>query len=641
MSCRTHPHSTLLLAMILSVVGVAPATADEKLGPPSEYSAGASDGPGYPVSGLRLQYGSEHARHPAIEEFQDIRVHLSQVADGYVAPRENLPETEIVLRAAPYTTYYASAIRAINEQVVARFNKKGLIGVLVQPLETEIEPGTGRDLRPPGQVSLTLVVRTGRVQEVRTFAAGERFDSEERVNTDQHGAIVERSPAKPGGEQELMIREDLRDYTARLNRHPGRRVDIEVSPALEPGGVYLDYMVAEYKPWYAYAQFSNLGTDGTTEHRQRFGFVHTQLTNNDDILRLDYVTGNFEDLHGVILDYEAPLFGMDFDGRLRFRAFGNWSKYESSILGFGRASFDDFEGQTWTAGLQLIGNVYQRGNLFIDLVGGFRWMSVDVDNQLTGIKGNEDFFIPRIGVIAERRTDTSYFRLNVGYEANIASFAGTTSREIVRLGRLNVERNFDVVRADMQWSFYLEPLLFGKNFEDPSNWATSTLAHELFFSARGQWSLGDRLIPNEVMTVGGLYSVRGYPEAAVFGDRVLMATAEYRLHIPRLLRPRQTEPSQIPILGDFRSRPQYVFGRPDWDLIFRVFVDAARTAKVGKIPGEFGDTLWGAGAGLELLIKRNISLRFDAAQALVPVRGSNQFVNDNSREYRWLITLLY
>jgi hemolysin activation/secretion protein len=563
------------------------------------------------------------------------------VADGYVAPREGLPEAKFILRVAPYTNYYASAIRSINEQVVARFNKKGLIGVLVQPVETEIEPGSGRDLRAPGQVSLNLVVRTGRVQEVRTFAAGGRFEGDERLNAPQHDTISGRSPAQPGGEQELMIREDLEDYTARLNRHPGRRVDVEVSPALEPGGVYLDYMVAEYKPWYAYAQFSNLGTDGTSDYRQRFGFVHTQLTNHDDVLRLDYVTSNFNDIHAVVFDYEAPLFGLDWDGRLRWRAFGNWSQYESSILGFGSESFDDFEGKSWTAGFQFIANVYQRKEFFIDLVGGFRWLNVSADNRLTGIKGKDDFFVPKIGVIMERRTDTSYFRINWSYERNIPSVAGTTEREIVRLGRLNVEDDFDIVRGDMQASFYLEPLLFGDRFEDPSSWITSTLAHEIYLSFRGQVALGERLIPNEVMTVGGLYSVRGYPEAAVFGDRVAMATVEYRLHIPRLLKPRQTEAAQIPVLGEFRGRPQYVYGRPDWDLIFRAFMDGGRTQKIGKIPGEFGDTLWSAGFGLELLIKRNLSLRFDAAQALVPVRGSDNFVNDNTREYRWLITILY
>lgn len=635
-----YPFFILLLGAALLWTG-SPATADPTA-PPSQFKADARlDGARYPVSGFKLVYSSSHPKHPDLEKMLDADVELGQVADGYVAVRDDLPETSIPLRVAHYTFYYASAIRSINEQLVKRFNDRGLIGVLVQPLETEIEPGSGRDLRGPGQTSLTLVVRTGRVEEVRTFAAGDRFEGDERLNAPQHEEIVGDSPAQPDGERELMIREDLERYTARLNRHPGRRVDVEVSPALEPGGVYLDYMVAEYRPWYAYAQFSNLGTDGTTDQRQRFGFTHTQLTNHDDILRLDYITGNFDDVHAVVLDYEAPVFGFDFDGRLRWRVFGNWSKYESSILGFGDISVNQFDGESWTAGFQLIANVFQHEEFFIDVFSGFRWMSVDADNQLVGLEGDEDFFIPKIGFLMERRTDTSYFRWNVSYERNFTDVAGTSRRETRKLGRLGVDKSFDVVRADAQLSFYLEPLLFGDDFEDPSSWRRSTLAHEMSFSFRGQQSLGDRLIPNEVMTAGGLYSVRGYPEAAAFGDHVYIGTIEYRLHIPRLLKPQSTPTGTVPILGDFRSRPQYVFGRPDWDLIFRVFTDGARTVKESSQPGEFDDTLWGAGLGLELLLKRNISMRFDAAQALSSVRGSRGRINDNSREYRWLITILY
>jgi hypothetical protein len=120
-----------------------------------------------------------------------------------------------------------------------------------------------------------------------------------------------------------------------------------------------------------------------------------------------------------------------------------------------------------------------------------------------------------------------------------------------------------------------------------------------------------------------------------------MGTVEYRLHIPRLLRPKAGPATQVPLLGEFRGRPQYVFGRPDWDLILRVFTDAGRALKAGRIPGEFNETLWGAGAGLELLLKRNLSLRFDYGQALRFIHGSDNEVDENDREYRWLITILY
>lgn len=630
-----------LAASFVAAGRPAPAHAADATPPVQHQAIPRLDGNAYPVAGFRLEYAKEHPRHPDLEPLLDLEITLGQVEDGYVEPRDGLPSARVTLRAARYTKYYASAIRTIDQQIVEQFNKKGLIGVLVQPLETEIEPGSGKDLREPGRVNLHLVVHTGRVEEVRTFAAGDRFEADKRLNTPQLSGIAERSPAQPQGGQDLMVREDLEAYTARLNRHPGRRVDIEVSPALEAGSVYLDYMVAEYKPWYAYAQGSNTGTDGTTDTRERVGFVHTQLTNHDDILRLDYVTGDFDQIHATVFDYEAPVFGMDFDGRLRWRAFGNWSKYESTILGFGEISGDRFKGKSWNAGLHVIANIFQHDELFVDLIAGARWMYVKANNQLLGQEGKDDFFVPRAGLLLERRTDTSYVRLNVSYERSVANVAGTSTRQVNFMGRVNADRNYDVVRADGEVSFYLEPLLFGRHFDDPSTWYTSTLAHEMSITFRGQQSLGNRLIPNEVMTAGGLYSVRGYPEAATFGDNVYLASAEYRLHIPRLLRPRSTEARNLPVLGEFRGRPQYVYGRPDWDLILRLFGDFGRTKNIDREPGEFNSTLWSAGAGLELLLKRNLSLRFDAAQALSPVRGSTNKIRDNTREYRWVVTLLY
>ena len=51
----------------------------------------------------------------------------------------------------------------------------------------------------------------------------------------------------------------------RLNRQPGRRVDVAISGAGDLGLVDLDYPVVAQsrKPWYIYAQASNTGTKET------------------------------------------------------------------------------------------------------------------------------------------------------------------------------------------------------------------------------------------------------------------------------------------------------------------------------------------------------------------------------------------
>ena len=55
--------------------------------------------------------------------------------------------------------------------------------------------------------------------------------------------------------------------------------------------------------------------------------------------------------------------------------------------------------------------------------------------------------------------------------------------------------HFLLTSFDASLAFYLEPLLDRAAWEDPSTPASSTLAHEMAFLARGQWALGHRLVP--------------------------------------------------------------------------------------------------------------------------------------------------
>jgi hemolysin activation/secretion protein len=68
--------------------------------------------------------------------------------------------------------------------------------------------------------------------------------------------------------------------------------------------------------------------------------------------------------------------------------------------------------------------------------------------------------------------------------------------------------------------------------------------------------------------------------------------------------------------GPFRAAPQYVYGRPDWDLILKAFVDAGYVFQNGNLPFEVNNTLIGAGIGMEFLYKSNLKVRMDWGFAL-------------------------
>lgn len=590
--------------------------------------AGATDGPQYMVSQFILGYGKEHPEHPGIEPVADIPIVLGKTDKGYVAPRPGVEQ--VTLRLDQYKpgkaeAFYASAIRRIDEAIVEAYNRQGLVGVFVAPSEADIDSRAGTDKRPADQTALHLVVWTATVSQIRTLASGERIAAEKRIDNPAHAKIAKGSPVQKG---ELLNKGLLDDYIFLLNRSPGRRVDVAVSSGGKAGEVALDYLVSENKPWLVYVQTSNTGTKATNEWRTRFGFISNQFTGNDDVLSVDYTTAALfgPEAKSASISYEAPLFKMD---RLRWRAYGSWAEYEANVQT--PQAGENFTGSEWRGGAELIWNFYQRRELFVDLIGGAYWWHVLVNNQTTQQKGDGDFFVPYVGLRAERITDLSTMIGQVTMESNCEGIGGTSAKDMEPLGRMPVDSEWLLMKWDIIHSFFLEPLVNPTAWRDVKTPQTSTLAHELYFHFRGQYAMsGYRLMPQNEITAGGFFTVRGYPESSVAGDTGLIGTAEYKVHIPRLLNI-QPDPGKtpLPLVGTpFRWAPQTVYGRPDWDLIARTFFDVGRTMNTWhrSYLGEEDYTLMSAGVGLELQFSRYVNLRLDWGFPLRDLETSTESV---------------
>jgi len=568
------------------------------------------DGP-FEVTTVRIEGLSQLGM--ADSALLDSTLDLTPVPGGMISARagleiESIPLGEMGSGAEP-AKLYGSALRQAGATIVRAYNSNGLRGVRVAG-------------RIDGK-TLVLTVTEGVVGEVRTLG----FEDAETVEiaTRLGERLRARSPVQPG---QLVNIEAIDEFVYRLNRHPGRRVDVALAPGEQTDRLVLDYLVAQNEPLFVFAQLSNTGTSSTSDWRERFGLVHYNLTGNDDIFTADYTTSEFQDYHAVTVSYDRP-FDVDApDGDLRWRAFGQFVRYNSSDVGFaGR----DFTGNTFSAGAELVWNTWQDRSKFIDLVGGMRYMYTDVDDDFFVTSSSSPFLLPYVGVRYEERTDQVNSNAALTIETSIGSVVDDT--DLDGLGRSQVDDDFTIARFEASHSFFLEPLL-NKNFGADG----STLAHELFFSIRGQTTFDSRVPPNFVSVAGGFYSVRGYPESFVIGDHGFVATAEYRYHIPRGL-----APGPVGALGDqpFRWRPHQTLGRPDWDLIFRAFIDAGRTVNEKRLPFERNETLVGAGIGGELAIRRNISFRVDLGFVL------NEARNDVSREevddsrVHMQLTLLY
>ncbi|MEN0020215.1 MAG: ShlB/FhaC/HecB family hemolysin secretion/activation protein, partial [Planctomycetota bacterium] len=498
-----------------------------------------ADGPLYPVTELTVRYFREHPGLPAIDELLDSEVALTLLPSGFVSPRGGEPTIKVRIGdvgSVGEPALYLSALNQITGELVRKLNELDIIGVYAAPDLDQIDLNAGEDLRDPRDTSLEIIIYTGAVTDVRTIASGNRIPREERLNNPKHARILRLSPIGAYDElagddeaerRDLIRRDKLDEFVLRLNRHPGRRVDVALAPGERATEAVLDYLVAENRPWTIYAQASNTGTESTSDWRERFGFQHTQLTNNDDILSIDYITANFDAAHAVIGSYEFPIGDSE---KLRGRVSGNYSDFTASDVGI---TADVFEGEGYGLGGQLIYNIYQQRDFFIDFVGGIRWEEIEVFNSAVGVGSRENLFLGEIGLQAEQQSELSQLDLGISLEFNVPGIAGTGDEGLEGLGRLQPDERFQVLRYSGGLTLYLDPIFGGAAWKDATTPKTSTLAHELELSFRGQWSLGNRLIPNAQQVVGGLFSVRGYPESVVSGDSAVVATLEYRWHIPQ------------------------------------------------------------------------------------------------------------
>lgn len=643
-----------LVPLVALVLAAAPARASFDPSDPPAGEHTKTDGSRYWVGRVVVGYANEHPLHPPIELIRDADYALGRASDGYVGARRGGSNVWFQLGelgTADAVPVYATGLQDLCEQVVAELGERGLIGVYVGPPPNEIDPDTGADLRPEGVTDLHLVVHTGRVQGVRTFAAPATVGAAPipQEISNHHEEIAARSPLQPVGAGDPLDKRKLDDYLAGLNRLPGRMVDAVVTPTLTPGVVNLDYMVAEDKPWSLASDFSNTGTETTGDNRQHFGYANFQLTGHDDVLLLDYVTSDFSSqMNAVSASYEtrAP-----YVNRLRARLGGGWSTYASDEFGFDtvvQTSSDpndttvvhdeaNFTGTQWELNGGVVASLVQQPGFFIDGDLGARYMHIEVVN-LDAFEDTMPFFVPELGISLERAGDITRTRARLAFQQNVPALAGTDSSDMADfsdVSRANLDDNWRALSLNLAGSVFLQPLFHGTRFFGPRPLRPRELAHELAWRAGGQWSLGTRVIPQAEGVLGGLTSVRGYPQSIVSGDSFANASLEYRYHVPLGLR--AVTPWQIPWFGDFRPGPDRSYRMPDWDLVLVAFGDWGQVWNTDRVPGESDDNLFGAGLGLEIVVRRNFAIRLDYGWAVLDVPSAEVDAGDTELHFSALL----
>ncbi|MCP4036291.1 MAG: hypothetical protein GY733_05085 [bacterium] len=660
-----------LPALSQTTLEASPALAEA--GTSDERTASDRDGPAFRVGRFTLQYREPHPDHPALARILPHSVQLQRTESGYVSPRPGASTERVTLTGLPQPVerFHASALATISRSLLRSAQQLGLLGIYVLPDARDIDPKSEQDQREQGNLDLRYQVSTGRIKEVRTVAVGNRITDNWLIDHKYHSDIRDESPLQPeiyatAGTSDLLQKDVLEDYLFRVNRHPGRHVEASLAASEQGDGIALDYRVLEQRPWTPYFQVADTGTERTNPWQSRIGIIHRQLTNRDDILNLEYLNAGFNDLNGIQGSYEAPWFGRkrprwlktsgfepswlrwaDRDkipwwgsDRFRWRVSGGFSRVE-----IGMGELEEFEvteaiTKDWNLGGQAIYEAWQYRNWFIDAFVGGRFRRVDFKNTSFNNSGDLDLSNGTFGARLERVNEYSsllgQFSVEVGR-------AGGSEEDVINQGRTDADDNWVALHWNIGVSHYLEPLFNRKAWEDPTTAESSTLAHEVALSFRGQYAFDYRLIPQVSQVIGGLYSVRGFEQGTSVGDSVYMGSVEYRFHLPRALSIRR-EPLHIPLIGDFRATPQQVYGRPDWDLVLRSFLDFGYSDRNGgESVNEFDQFLLSAGLGLEATFLGKVRLRADWAHGIEESHSNpaGRDKIDKSGEFHFLFSVMY
>lgn len=554
---------------------------------------------------------ASHPQMPSPARLMQTSVKLRRVEGGFSGSAE-AAGSEVTLTLWQLSGCQASlteSARVVIQQAVTGAIHDAGVGGVACLLEPPRRPGAPN----------TIQVVVAQVSRVRTIGLGARAESPEGT-TDAacHEGVRQHSPIHAG---DLLRHEVLTDYLYSLSRFPGRTVSAVVSAEPSSAQVVLDYVIQERSVFDVYASISNTGTSATDYWQERVGVLATQLSNNDDILSLDYVTASFSGAQNVSGYYDARVGSME---DLRWRVTGQWGQYNSSDVGL---ADEPFTGSNWGVQGDLIWTFHRQGRFWLDFDASVKGWNSRTSNPFLSEDGDATFVTASGTVDALAIADAWAFQGSVGFSANDT---GASAESLDALGRTDTSPSWTTLNASVYGSVYLDPLF------DPA-WRPGAgiqrpLAHEIFGSVRGQYAFDSRLTPLAQYVMGGLYTVRGFPQSVTAGDSAVVGTLEYRLHLPRLLSPAPPVRG-LPLMDrGFRVAADRDTGSPpDWDLAVSAFVDLGSVASNGAFPFEANSRMNGAGVGLDLTLLRNVSVSLDWAWALNGIElvgvqaGSGQF----------------
>ncbi|NGX31120.1 MAG: hypothetical protein K940chlam8_00480 [Chlamydiae bacterium] len=499
-----------------------------------------------------------------------------------------------------------TALQSMSRQLVQHFTDQGIIGVYVN-VDFTFEKGA---------LSCVIFrVFVALCDSTRTLTPS-IWPGQHNVDQYRFKNIRRDSPVKSMDQKDLkksvVNKNTLDEYALFLNRYPNRRVDIQLRPLEQKGVVGIDYVITEKKPWRVYLNLANSGTEQIGRWVYSMGFIHTQAFLADSTFRMDYAASNKRRFHSYEMSYDVPFFNVH---RSRIRAYISFNKFSSSQLSLPNP---EFRGSQTKVGLQFYQNFYQKHTFFIDWILALQYRYIKGINSLLNQDGQARFLLPRVALRFDLDAINTRTFFEMGLSTTINGFMVGSRKSLQNLGRYDVDNQWFIVDGKLNTSHYIN-----LHRAEDKNYPK---VHEICLEANGQYAYNYRLIPELKAVVGGMYSVRGYPNSFDSGDSAYAAQIEYRYHLPRGFK---VNPNPKKLFGKtFRVAPQTLGGATDWDLVFKFFSDNGYVYNNRPL-AEINTFMLSAGGGIDFSLFDYLTLKMDVGVVLKNTNGTPVF-NSNT-----------
>ncbi|MGC1879539.1 MAG: hypothetical protein WA678_09215 [Rhabdochlamydiaceae bacterium] len=570
----------------------------------------------YLVTQIDFEYDKSHPEQIPIEQLQKIEISLFTFDNVFYGDdHPNSEPVKITIDAINNSNKIIrlanSALVEVLRKILECFNDHHINWTVVYIPSSEIARN-GDDVRSGGDTTLTIVISTPVIKKVAVQYVDFNDPSKEidqpRLSQKIYDNLPTSLPDPSTGYPGSFINSNLlNNYLHALNRHRERRVDLEIGPTEAPGEVALDFIVTQKRPYHFYFNANNNVPKPIDRWQESVGFIHTQVSGNDDILKLDASTDSFDKFYSVDASYEAP-FGNSFKNR--WQILGSYCRFTSAEFALPQNLFIGTEA---IGNLEFIRNIAQWDKLFLDFVADLQYRHIHNRGHFLFSSATKNFILPGIGLKAIQLKRETKLIVSLSLQSTISSLFWDVRKHLDDLGRRHLSPNWAILQGGLYGSFYLEPLFH----EDKK---VERLANEMVVVVQVQNAFNQRLIPQLEGILGGLYTIRGYPQSTVAGDNLYMGSIEYRFHIPGALKPRPYARTKI-FNRPFKWAPTEPKGQADWDLLFRAFYDVGETTVNQRRSFEHNHFLMGAGFGGEFVMWQNIFIRADWGTAFRSANG--------------------